>query len=135
MVSKKKSAKKDEKLAEEVTPKEATAETEKVEVQVDEESPIDAEEPETEEIVLLDTAVKAEPAISGDVKSPNFKSITVTATDKPEEPKVAFIDETTKLTNLLTEAPKVPLLLNMEQTVAFVDKYRVWKNRVKATIG
>lgn len=48
---------------------------------------------------------------------------------------VAFIDETPKLKALLDSAPAVPLITNIHEAVAFVDKYRVWKNRVKAETG
>ena len=51
------------------------------------------------------------------------------------EPKVKFIDETPKLIALLADAPPVPLLTNMHQTIAFVDDYRRWKLRVKAETG
>lgn len=57
-------------------------------------------------------------------------------TEQPvEEPKVAFVDETTKLLNLLGEAPPVPLILSIEDAVKFVDRYRVWKLKVKAETG
>lgn len=55
--------------------------------------------------------------------------------ETPTEPEVTFIDETPKLLNLLDDAPPVPLITNIHEAVKFVDKYRVWKEHVKAELG
>jgi hypothetical protein len=117
MVSKKKTTKKDAEPAEEVK-----ADEEPKLAVVDEES--------TAEVVL-----KAIPEDAEEIPVPTSGVIVEKTKDPIEEPKVAFVDETTKLLNLLGEAPPIPLILSIEDAVKFVDRYRVWKLKVKAETG
>jgi hypothetical protein len=119
MVSKKKTAKKD------------AGTTEKVEAQVDEASGLSlAVEPEVEAKTVN---VDEESTLEVPEKASTTK--TETAEQPIEEPKAAFVDETTKLLNLLGDSPPVPLILTIEDAVKFVDRYRVWKLKVKAETG